>query len=76
MARIGTAIWTSSEAVAHAALPRLMAALVDGDIRFHFEHGASGYRLTLPDLEAGEFSLFASSERIPLGGLYVDNTEI
>lgn len=66
----------SSETEAHFRLPRLMAALVDGDIRFHFEHSTHGYKLTLPDLNAEEFDKFAKSERLQLRGLCIDNVEV
>lgn len=76
MSRIGAEICTSDEAVARARLPKLMAMLVESDIRFHFEHGPGGYKLTLPDLRAEEFVEFAKSERIQLAPMYVDNTEL
>lgn len=77
MARFGTAIWTSNDAEAMAWMPRLMRMLVDCDVRFHFSYNkASGKKIIIPDLDAEEVRRLASSERIPLGSLYIDNTEI
>lgn len=77
MARFGTAIWTFSEAEAMAWMPRLMRLLVDCDIRFHFSYNkVSGRKIVIPDLNAEEVRRLASSERVPLGNLYLDNTEI
>lgn len=77
MARIGTAIWTSNDAEAMAWMPRLMRMLVDCDVRFHFSYDkVSGKRIIIPDLDAEEVRRLASSERIPLGSLNLENTEI